>query len=187
MFSSSGSEYSFFEAIVSVDVTVCYQCWNQNKYVTVLTKIIYVWETVANPSITVRATVINSVAKISNSIWTNIRGSSVWLKLNRNIIRSSAAFTNWLLLSNKQFNYYVNHIQYKQSSCKQQYQAIYFLWSKPYNLKLSSNDINSQLISISQIIPHLKEWLTSVSSILHKIYFLSYENYYQTPVHNGSR
>ena len=159
----------------------------KSKYVTVLTKIIYVWETVANPSITVRATVINSVAKISNSIWTNIRGSSVWLKLNRNIIRSSAAFTNWLLLSNKQFNYYVNHIQYKQSSCKQQYQAIYFLWSKPCNLKLSSNDINSQLISISQIIPHLKEWLTSVSSILHKIYFLSYENHYQTPVHNGSR
>ena len=68
MFSSSGSEYSFFEAIISVDVTVCYQCRNQNKYVTVLTKIIYVWETVANPSITVRATVINSVAKISNSI-----------------------------------------------------------------------------------------------------------------------
>ena len=35
---------------------------------------------------------------------------------------------------------------------------IYFL-SKPYSMKLTSNYINSRLMSIYQIILHLKEWL----------------------------
>ena len=58
------------------------------------------------------ATIIYSTTIILNSICTSITGSSAWLELNRNSIRSFPAYTKWLF-SSKQFDFInlVNHTQ----------------------------------------------------------------------------